>query len=206
MKGVVVCLFTIFSLITYSQKQLTTEEVKAFKSKIEQGTKQMKSMKTDFNQNKHLSFMSNDVISKGKMFLNEEGFLKWEYTSPSKYSIIFKNNMVYIDDNGKKNSVNANNEVFKRINKLISGSVNGQLFNDKEFVISYFKEGNQTLAKFLPSDKGLKKYIQEVFLYFPNNETTVSKVKLIEPSGDYTEITFVNKEINAKIDPKIFTN
>lgn len=206
MKGVVVCLFTIFGLITYSQKQLTTEEVKAFKSKIEQGTKQMKSMKTDFNQNKHLSFMSNDVISKGKMFLNEEGFLKWEYIAPSKYSIIFKNNMVYIDDNGKKNSVNANNEVFKRINKLISGSINGQLFNDKEFVISYFKEGNQTLAKFLPSDKGLKKYIQEVFLYFPNNETTVSKVKLIEPSGDYTEITFVNKEINAKIDPKIFTN
>lgn len=203
-------IFILLSFITFiaraQETPLTSKELKSFKEKVSKETQALKSMKTDFEQNKHLAFLSNDIQSKGKMYLNAEGLLKWEYTSPNVYSVIFKNNSILINDNGKKSEVSGDQDMFKKINHLISGSVSGKLFDDKEFNISYLKSGSDILVKLIPNSKTLKKYIGEVNLYFPKSEATVSKVKLIEPSGDYTLITFINKELNAKIDPRIFSH
>jgi outer membrane lipoprotein carrier protein len=48
--------------------------------------------------------------------------------------------------------------------------------------------------------------IKQIDLYFPLKDITVSEVKLIESSGDYTKIIFKNKVINTKIDDSVFTN
>jgi outer membrane lipoprotein carrier protein len=202
--------FIVFSLFTFSvysqETQLTSQELKTFKEKVEKETKSLRTLQTDFEQNKHMAFLSNDIQSKGKMYLKSDGDLKWEYTSPNKYSVIFQNNSILINDNGKKSTVSGEQDMFKKINHLIAGSVSGKLFDDKEFDINYFKSGNDILVKLIPNSKTLKKYIGEVNLYFPQKDATVSKVKLIEPSGDYTLITFINKELNVEIDPRIFNH
>jgi len=193
------------SLFSFAQgTKLSEAEVSTFKKRIENGTKSLKSIRTNFTQKKQMAFLNNEIESTGKMFLQADGKLKWEYVTPNKYNVIFKNNTILINDNGKKKTVSGGQDVFKKINHLIAGSVSGKLFNDKEFVISYFKSGNEIIAKLLPNDAQMKKYIKEVNLFFPNNDATVSKVKLIEPSGDFTFITFVNKELNVQLDPSIF--
>lgn len=205
MKNILFIAFTAMTFMVFSQRTpMNSSEVAAFKTRIEQETKNLKSIRTDFKQNKKLSFMSKEIESSGKMYLNGEGHLKWAYLTPNKYSIIFKNNVILIDDDGKKSKVDANNEVFKKISHLIAGSVSGKLFNDKEFSIKYFKEGRNVVAELIPSDKSLTRYIKEINLHFTGNESTVSKVKLIEPSGDYTEIIFVNKQTNVPLDASIF--
>jgi|SRR5690554_5932977 len=204
---VILVLCTLFTFNVLAQEtKLTTHELNAFKQKIERETKALKSIRTDFEQSKHMAFLSNDIQSKGKMYLKSDGTLKWEYTSPSAYSVIFKNNTILINDNGKKSAVSGEQDIFKRINHLISGSVSGKLFDDQEFDITYFKSGKNILVKLIPNHKVLKKYISEVNLYFPQNDATVSKVKLIEPSEDFTLITFINKELNVQIDPSIFNH
>ena len=57
-----------------------------------------------------------------------------------------------------------------------------------------------------PKTKEILNLIKQIDLYFPLNETTVSQVKLNEPSGDYTKIIFKNKLLNAKIDDSVFSN
>lgn len=194
-------------LNVFAQEQkLNNEEIKTFKQRVEKETKSLTSIRTDFVQKKHMSFLSNDIESKGKMYLNSKGALKWEYISPNRYSVIFKDDVIYINDDGDKSSVSANQEMFKKINHLISGSLSGKLFDDKDFEISYFKDKDDIIVKLLPIDKTLKKYIQKVNLYFPKDAKTVSQVKMIEPSGDYTFISFKNKELNVQIDPRIFDN
>lgn len=194
-------------LHVFAQEQkMSTAEIKTFRQQVEQETKTLKSIRTDFIQKKHMSFLSNDIESKGKMYLNAKGTLKWEYTSPNQYSVIFKDNVILINDDGDKSSVNTDQKMFKKINHLISGSLSGRLFDDKEFDISYFKSNNYIIAKLLPNDKTLKKYIQKVHLYFPKNKGTVAKVKMVEPSGDFTYISFKNKELNVNIDPHIFSH
>lgn len=201
----VLLLFIFISLNIYAQEvPLTETELKAFTTRIETETKKLTSLTTDFEQQKHLAFLSNDIQSYGKMFLRADGALKWSYTEPNKYSVIFKNNAIYINDNGKKSTVSGDQDMFKKINHLIAGSVSGKLFNDNDFSIRYFKVDNEIKVELIPDNKTLKKYLTEVHLYFPQNEALVSKVKLIEPSGDYTLILFKNKKLNVKIDPNIF--
>ena len=77
------------------------------------------------------------------------------------------------------------------------------MFNKKEFEMTFAKSGNSTLVKLLPNDKTLLKYVSEIHLYF-DADSVVERVKLIEPSKDYTEILFNNKKLNTKIDEANF--
>jgi len=203
----IVVLFFLISLSVFSQEQkMTPDEIIQFKAKIEKETKNIKSLTTDFIQYKHLDFLSKDIETSGKMAFKSPNLLNWQYTNPYQYSIIFKNNKVYINDQGNKTTIDANSKMFEKINKLIIGSVSGNMFDDKEFLISYYKTKEFYITKLTPKTATIKKYIQQVDLYFPINETTVSQVKLIEPSNDFTRIVFKNKQINAKVDDSVFSN
>lgn len=205
MKQISFLLTLFFTLVINAQvTKMSVAEIAKFKSSVEKESKTIKSLKTDFIQYKHLDFLSKDIETSGKMVLKSPNLLNWEYTSPYQYSIIFKNNKVYINDQGKKSTVDG--KMFEKINKLIIGSVSGNMFDDKEFTITYFKNKEFYITKLVPKTATIKKYIKEVELYFPINESTVSQVKLIEPSNDYTRIVFKNKIINAKVDDSAFNN
>lgn len=203
-------LFLIFTVTIGLQAQetkLTASEIASFKVKIEKESKNISTIKTDFVQYKHLDFLENDIETSGKMAFKSPNLLNWQYTKPYQYSIVFKNNKVYINDQGNKSTINAgNNKMFEKINNLIVGSVSGNMFDEKEFQISYYKTSEFYITKLIPKTASVKKYIKQVDLYFPINDVTVSQVKLIEPSNDFTRIVFKNKVINAKIDDAIFAN
>lgn len=208
MKNIGLLILLLLTQSLFAQdKKMTTSEISQFKTTTEKETKSIKTIKTDFIQFKHLDFLEKDIESSGKMIFKSPSSLKWKYINPYQYSIIFKNNKIHINDQGNKSTVNAgNNKMFERINKLIVGTVSGNMFDDKEFVIEYYKNKDYNIAKLTPKESALKKYIKHVYLYFPPNEAVVSKVKLIEPSDDYTLIIFKNKVVNVPIDDALFSN
>ena len=195
-----------FSLFAQEQK-MSDNEITIFKQSVAVMAKKIKTLGTDFVQYKHLDFLSKDIETSGKMVFKEPNSLLWQYKKPYSYSIVFKNGKILINDEGKKSAVDiGNSKLFAKINKLIVGSVSGDLFDDKEFTISYFKNKEQNIAKFIPKDATLKKYIKQIELTFDKDEATVVQVKLLESSADYTRIVLKNKIINAKIDESLFTN
>ena len=196
------------SLVGFSQeKAMTTEEKNAFTKEIVRTTKDIKTLSTDFVQYKNMSFMSKEIESKGQMQLSVPNKLLWKYTSPFAYSIAFTDNKITINDQGKKNKIDiGNNKKFAKINTLIVGSISGNMFDEKEFTIGYFKNKNRRIAKLVPLSKEIAQYISEIVLYFDEGQNTVSEVKLIEPSADYTRIVFTNKKVNTQLDEKAFTN
>lgn len=182
-------------------------EIVIFKQKVKEVSKKIKTLSTDFVQYKHLDFLSKDIESSGKMVFVAPSLLQWQYKKPYNYSIIFKSGKILINDEGKKSAVDVgNSKIFGKINKLIAGSVSGDMFDDKEFAISYFKNKNNTIARFIPKDANLKKYIKQIELTFDKEDATVIQVKLLESSEDYTRIVLKNKVLNAKIDNSIFNN
>lgn len=205
----VVVLFVIgFQFYSFSQEQKMSEsEIATFKQTVAVMSKKIKTLSTDFVQYKHMDFLSKDIETSGKMIFKEPNTLLWQYKKPYSYSIIFKNGKILINDEGKKSSVDVgNSKLFGKINKLIVGSVSGDLFDDKEFAITYFKVKGQNVARFIPKDATLKKYIKQIELTFDKEDATVVQVKLIESSDDYTRIVLKNKVINTKIDEAVFTN
>jgi len=206
--SLLVLFLSIFSNSSYAQEQKMSEsEITAFKQTVNAVSKKIKTLSTDFVQYKHMDFLSKDIETSGKMIFKEPSLLIWQYKKPYNYTIVFKNGKILINDEGKKSTVNAgNSKIFGKINKLIVGSVSGDMFDDKEFSMTYFQIKNQNIAKFIPKDAALKKYIKQIELTFDKEEATVVQVKLVESSEDYTRIVLKNKVLNAKIDDSVFTN
>lgn len=165
--------------------------------------KTIKTMQTAFTQRKHLEFMSNDIETKGKMFFSAPDRLNWQYTTPYQYQIVFQKDQIKVNDAGKVSQMKADNKIFKKINNLIVSTVSGNMFDQKEFAVTLYNEGKDTKAQLQPKDKTLLKYIKEIHLFF-SSDASVDRVKLIEPTDDYTEITFTHKQFNTPIDDSVF--
>jgi outer membrane lipoprotein carrier protein len=205
-KNIVLGAFLLISSFVLAQNTaMSSAESKAFVTKISSETKEIKTLQSDFVQTKKMDFLDKNIVTQGRMSLKSPNTLSWKYTKPYQYSIIFKENKIFINDQGKKSSVDAKSKTFEKINKLIVGSSNGKMFNDPEFSVAYFKNGNFNIAKFTPKSAQLLKYIKQIELHFPKNQTTVSQVNMTEASGDTTNIVFKNTKINAPIPASEFT-
>lgn len=184
---------------------MSAAEITNFKNAVNATAKNTQTLSTDFTQYKHMDFLAKDIETSGKMHFKSPNMLQWQYVKPYKYSVVFKNNKIYINDGGKKSNVNSN-KMFDKLSKLIAGSVSGDMFDEREFTITYFKNAASNITVLVPKDASLKKYIKQMELSFDKKSNTVSEVKMTEPSGDYTRIVFKNKVINAKIDDAVFSN
>lgn len=205
-KNLAIIALIFSSTILFAQTTaMSAAEAKSFVYKVSAETKEIKTLQSDFVQTKKMDFLDKNIITQGKMSLKSPNVLSWRYTKPYQYSIIFKDNKIFINDQGKKSSVDAKSKTFEKINKLIVGSSNGQMFNDPEFSVIYLKNGNSNIAKFTPKSAQLLKYIKQIELHFPKNESTVSQVNMTEASGDTTNIVFKNTKINAPIPASEFS-
>lgn len=207
MKIKIFYLFALFnlSLLFAQESKMSTSEIEKFKNDILKDSKKIKTLTADFTQYKVMSFLDKPIISKGKLYLQNPKAMRWNYSQPINYSVIFNSGKIYINDEGKKTSMDLQgNKNFEKLNQLIVGSVSGNLFNTNDFIISYSKTSNTRIAKMQPKLKDIKKYIKEIHLIFNTGQTTVSEVRLIEPSNDYTQILFTNKSLNKSINASVF--
>lgn len=203
----VICfLFTALTAGAQEQK-MSAAEISAFKNSVNATAKNTKTLTTDFVQYKHMDFLANDIETSGKMSFKSPNALLWQYVKPYKYSVVFKNNKISINDAGKKSSMDTgSSKMFDKLNKLIVGSVSGNMFDETEFSISYYKTGKHNITKLVPKDAALKKYIKQMELYFDKKNNMVEEVKMTEPSDDYTKIVFKNKAANAPVPDSVFNN
>lgn len=203
-----ILLFLILPFFVFAQgEKMSESEAKTFRVQAENQAKEIKSLTTDFVQQKHMTFLSEPIETSGNMVFEAPDKLLWKYTKPYNYSIVFKENKVLINNEGSINTVEVgNNKTFEKINQLIVGSVSGNLFDDDEFTISYFKSETFNSAIFIPKTSSIKEYISRLELYFDKKNTSITEVKLIEPSEDFTHIVFKNKKTNIHLDENTFTN
>ncbi|CAM4243601.1 LolA family protein [Zobellia nedashkovskayae] len=200
-------LFLIFfvSLGAFAQKEMTPTEAVALKAKVKTRADATTTVMSEFTQYKHLDFLSDDIVSQGKLAFKVPNLVKWEYTKPFAYSVLFKNETLFINDDGNKSNMDVgSNKIFKQLNQLITASIRGDMFNDDEFNIKYFKINDSSLVYFLPKDEQFSKFIKAFHLSF-NAIGDVTEVKMIEPSDDYTQIKFTDRVVNKNLSDAVFT-
>jgi len=207
-RNIVMFLLLFVGFAAFAQEQkMSDREVAVFKQSVNAVSKKITSLSTDFVQYKHMDFLAKDIETSGKMVFKQPNLLQWQYKKPYNYSIVFKNGKILINDEGKKSAMDVgSSKIFGKLNKLIVGSVSGEVFDDNEFSISYFKTKDNNITRLIPKDAALKKYIKLIELTFDKQDATVTQVRLMESSEDYTKIVFKNKILNAKIDDSVFNN
>lgn len=198
--------FCFLNLAAHAQtKEMTPAEITAFKTEIAHRAGSYKTISGKFLQKKHLSFLANDIQSSGNFFFSAPDKIKWAYEKPYPYSVVFKNNTLYIDDAGKKSNVDlSSNELFGKLNSLIASSINGEMLSNEEFNTSYTQNESVYRAHLLPTNSVVLKLFKEIVLSFDKEDFSIEEVKLIGPSGDYTQIIFKELKINTAIDESVF--
>jgi outer membrane lipoprotein-sorting protein len=207
-KYIFILLITFLSVnVTAQETIMNASEIAAFKKQVSAASISTNTIKSDFVQFKHLDFLSDEIKTSGKLFFKTPGLVKWEYTNPYQYSVIFKGDQLLINDGGTKSNVDiGNSKMFKNLNQLIVNSVKGNMFDDAEFNIQYLKTPKANKAIFVPKDKKIAAYIASFELLFDKKDAAVLEVKMIEPSADYTRIVFSNRILNGTVNDAVFKN
>lgn len=203
-KSIIFFLFLLVSghsLIAQSNGYKKMANPIAFKQKMNEVTKSVNTIQSDFVQEKYLTVLSEKIVSSGKFFFKKENQIRWEYTSPFKYLIILNNDQVYIKTENKSTQYDlGSNKVFREINNIITGAVQGKLLQDEiKYKPEYFESSQCYLVILTPSDKTMKGYIKSINLYFDKKNFTVIMIKLVELSDDYTVIQFPGRKQNLPI-------
>lgn len=191
--------FMLCTTLGLSQEEMSPDEAEALKTQVKSLANDTRTITSDFTQYKHLDFLSNDIESEGRLAFRAPDQVKWEYTEPYAYSIVFKDKTLYINDEGNKSNVDVGaNKLFEQLNHLIAASIRGDMFDAEQFDMSFFKENGKNLVHFMPKDPQFSEFISAFHITF-NEIGEVEKVKMIEPSGDYTLIVFSNRKTNQPL-------
>lgn len=197
----------LLSSVSFTQGSFSEmKDPDGFKRKFSEVTRNTQTIEANFIQEKNLSILSEKILTKGKFLFKKENKLRWEYTDPFNYLIILNNGTIFTQDEEKKSKIDIrNNKMFKEINLIIIGCVQGNLFNDEQrFISSYFENSRYYLIKLKPVESSLKEYISEIKISFDKNDLSVTRFEMNEPSGDYTIIDFSGKKLNAEIPDEKF--
>ena len=193
--------------LTAQETKMTSAEIINFKENVKVMASKTKTIISDFIQYKHMDFLSDDIKTSGKILFKAPNLVKWAYTHPFQYSVIFKGDKLLINDEGKKSDVKiGSSQLFKKLNQLIVNSISGTMFNDDEFIMTFTKTAKFYQVQFSSKDTTLKKYIKQFVLSFDKSSYAVFEVKMIEPSDDYTKIVFKNRKENQIIKNEVFDN
>lgn len=181
------------------------EDVESFRNSMITASEQTLSIASDFEQMKHLSFLEEDVKSRGIFYFQKENKLRWEYSQPFFYLIIFNNDTVLIQDENKTNIYDAaSGKMFRQINEIMLSMVSGSILESTDFDFEYFENPSSYKLELTPLDENMKEFLSKIRLFINKNDMTVDELLMLEKSGDYTRIRFINKRLNEEIPQNTF--
>ena len=197
--------FLFVGLTGFSQNHLSEPELQEFKIKVKENAKRTETIVSDFTQSKHLFVLDHVITSKGKLIFKSPNRVRWEYVDPYLNVAIFKDNQLLVDSEGKRQNIDlGSNKMFRSLNSLIVNSIKGDMFDESQFDLTYFKFEDYYMVTFVPKDKRLQKFIASFEMKFSHDFAEVDEVKLIEPNEDHTVITFHDRKVNVPVDDVAF--
>ncbi|MFX0555718.1 outer membrane lipoprotein carrier protein LolA [Maribacter sp. CXY002] len=203
-KYLLIVLFTIGAV--HGQTKMNNSEANNLRSLVKAKAAKTQTITCDFVQYKHLDFLSNAIKSTGKLAFKAPNMVSWQYISPFSYTVLFKEEKLFINDDGNKSNMDlSSNTIFTQLNQLITASISGDMFISETFDMDYFKVDEKSLVHFTPKDPQFSEFIKVFHILF-SDTGEVLEVKMIEPSNDYTHIIFSNRVENQTIPHEVFTH
>lgn len=202
---VILCLLTIPAWAQYPGYKLYSN-AGAFRQEFSKAAQNIRSIQCDFVQDKNLSMLSDKIVSTGKFWFKRENKVRMEYEKPSYYLLVINGAMVKTRDGQKENKVSAkSNKIFEQVNKMMIDCVQGTALDNKSFTTRLFENAQSFLVEMTPSVKSLQGIFKNINLVVDKKDMSVSKIEMVEQSGDNTVISFLHRQMNTNIPDAIFS-
>lgn len=207
LKYTTVIVFLIYSHILCSQPdgyQSVNSQTEVV-NYLEKYATEVKSIQSDFKQEKHLEYLDVALQSGGKFWFKSPDKVSWVYSQPYNYTMILNSGkLMMISDKSNIEMDMKGNAIFEQVNNLMLSAVNGNVFGNKDYSVKSYENESNYLLMLKPNSPALNEMIKEIHLFFEKNRSVVTKIKLIESESDYSIISFSNLKINEAFDNKVF--
>ena len=165
----------------------------------------IKTVQTDFVQEKQLAVFDRKITLRGRIALNQGGWLAWRVLSPVLYSLVVTGNTVqqWDEDSGKvqKQSV-SRNPVLKAVTEQLRRWFSGQYDSLRDTYRVEVVSDNPAVLAFSPRSSAPEhKIIDRVQVSFRKDRQYLREIRIEEKSGDWTSLVFTNTVLNAVVDP-----
>ena len=181
-------------------------DISGFKKKFNDESAKIKSISSNFEQEKELTILSEKIISKGEFRFKRENKIRIEYLDPFYYLMIINGDKMIIKDDQNETTMNVrSNKLFQQVNNIMVESVNGTIIDNEDFSVRIFEDASRYLMEMTPVDKTLKGFFNTIIIYADKDSFSVTQILMNESSGDTTLIKFVNRNLNAQLSDEIFT-
>ncbi len=201
-KGIVLFLAGVYPAIAMAQvPSAPMKDIPGFKQKLSGMSSSVKTIQSDFVQDKKLSVLDGVITSKGQFCFSRENNIRWEYNEPYKYLIIISQGKLFVkEDKEHKQYDIQSNKMFQEMNNFISGCIQGDILkNEKDYKAGYFEDSQFYFVSLVPVSEKMRQMLNEIQIWFDKKDLTVSRIKMMETGGDYTKIDFINKKLNINI-------
>ncbi len=209
MRAFLTALLTCFVMQTAIAQgtPMTKAQGDQFEQELLKSTSNTQSLQSDFTQYKHMDLLTNDIVSSGTMSFRSPNTVKWAYTKPYDYSIIFRDGKMKVNDAGRKSEVDiGSHKLLTQLNDMMTKSVRGDLFRDPAFIVSLFSGAKYDVVVLKPKDKVLAGYIKQLELNFGKQDRKIVELKIVEPNDDHTRIVFSGLKINPALGDAVFAH
>ena len=176
-------------------------------SSLERTAGGVKTLSSDFVQEKHLSMFKTVMSSKGRFYFSKPDLLRWELTAPVASGFVLKG------DKGRRwHERTGRTESFQISQEPIMKLVSEQLFAwaradfpwlNKEYRITVLAESPVAL-RLEPRSAVTAGFLHHLLINFSADGRYVRSVELHEKDGDFTRIRFVNTAVNKPIAADLF--
>ena len=194
---------SLISFVAAAQQSSSEAIIEAINLK----SSQMKSLQCEFVQTKHLSILNDKMVSYGKMYFEQPGKLRWEYTKPYTYIFIMNSDQVMLKNDSRTDVIDIKqNRTFREIANIMMNSISGKCLSDtKAFKITIAETPQEWTATLIPQKRDMKMMWSRLVLHFDRAKRMVSVVEMHEPTGDSTIIKLSESVENKDIDEHIFS-
>lgn len=180
-------------------------DLAAFNAAFKQTSLKVQTISSDFTQEKNMLAITEKIISTGKFWFKRTDKVRLDYTTPFVYRMIINGDKIYIRDNQQESRIHVKaNRLFKQINQIIVDCIQGSILENKDFTIRVFENDKQYLMEMTPVSKQLAEFFSTIILIVDRQDYSVASVRLNEAMGDYTIISFTNKNINVELSDEVF--
>lgn len=191
-----------------AQRQVTAQEQARIIAQVEEASRQKNSMQCDFSQVKTMKLLSRDMLSSGTLSFVRPDRLRWQYTRPYDYTFVLNGSKVGIRSAQTGGGMNVQNEkMFSQIAHVILQCITGgNLRSTSDFDLELFEAADHTyFARLHPRKKELRQIYSLLELYFNPSLTMVTRVQMVERSGDVTVVSMTNVKDNIALDETLFS-
>ncbi len=172
-------------------------------SRLEAHAARLKTLSTEFVQEKNLAAFRNTLTLRGRIFMERGGRLAWHVDEPVRYSVLITDKVIRQWDEETRQVREiplSGNPMLRTALDQISVWFNGDYSSAlKDYEVELVQE-NPVVIRFMPKPSALTaKVLKSIELRFRSNEEYLEQILILEAGGDSTRIRFENTVLNSPL-------